>query len=55
MAMLNGTSYGSVEKFTERVFTAIRNLEATYVYWPNLEERARISKRMEKIMDYQEL
>ena len=48
MAMLNGTSYGSVEKFTERVFTAIRSLEATYVYWPNPEERARISKRMEK-------
>ena len=46
MAMLNGTSYGSVEKFTERVFTAIRSLEATYVYWPNPEERARISNRV---------
>jgi hypothetical protein len=28
MAMLNGTSYGSVEKFTERMFTAIRKLHS---------------------------
>jgi hypothetical protein len=33
-AILNGISYGSVKKFTERVFTAIRSLEAKYVYWP---------------------
>ena len=33
-AMINGISYGSVKKFTERVFTAIRSLEAQYVYWP---------------------
>ena len=45
-AMFNGISYGSVEKFTQRVFTAIRSLEAQFVYWPNPEERARISKRI---------
>jgi len=45
-AMFNGISYGSVETFTQRVFTAIRSLEAQYVYWPNPEERARISRRM---------
>jgi len=46
IAMFNGISYGSVDKFTQRVFTAIRSLEAKYVYWPNPEERARISRRM---------
>jgi hypothetical protein len=30
----------------QRVFTAIRSLEAQYVYWPNPEECARISRCM---------
>jgi len=47
-AMLNVISYGSVKKFTERVITAIRSLEAQYVYWPSTEERSRISKRMDR-------
>ena len=45
-AMFNGILYGSVETFTQRVFTAIRSLEAQYVYWPSPDERARISRRM---------
>ena len=44
--MINGISYGSVETFSQRVFTAIRSLEAQYVYWPCPDERARISRRM---------
>ena len=42
-ALLFGRSFGSIEKYTDRVFEAILSLEKQYVYWPDSTERRQIS------------
>jgi len=32
-ALLVGKTFGTIEKYTDRVFTAILSLEREYVYW----------------------
>jgi hypothetical protein len=45
-ALLFGKSIGTIEKYTDRVLTAILAVEKNYVYWPDAVERRKISKRM---------
>ncbi len=40
-ALLFGKSFGTIEKYTDRVFTAILSLERDHVYWPDIAERKR--------------
>ena len=42
-ALLFGKSFGTIEKYTDRVFTAILSMEKDFVYWPNAVERIRIN------------
>lgn len=45
---LAGIGAGTVQLFTNRVFTAILSLEKQVVTWPNAEERIRISGRFDR-------
>ena len=47
LATNGGFSSGSVHKFTDRVYRAIRNLRRQAITWPDAEERKRISARMD--------
>ena len=47
IAANGGFSVGSVHKFTERVYTAIRRLRRRVIAWPDADERKRISQRMD--------
>lgn len=47
LATNGGFSSGSVHKFTDRVYRAIRNLRRQAITWPDAEERQRISGRMD--------
>jgi len=44
-ALLFGKSFGTIEKYTDRVFT-ILSMEKDFVYWPDAVERTRIKRRM---------
>lgn len=44
-AMFNGISHGSVYSYQTRVFAAIKDLEKVYLFWPNIEQRKKISER----------
>jgi hypothetical protein len=48
-AVICGVSYGSVIKYTERVFKAIISLQNQFVFWPNERERLKISERFGNI------
>ena len=43
-AMFSGIGYGSVLKYQERVFIAIKDLQKQYITWPNAEQRKQISE-----------
>ena len=46
IARMSGFSNGSVNKFTDRVFTALMKFRKIYVKWPDAAERVQISTRM---------
>ena len=45
IAFFSGYSYGTVINFTNRVISAICELTAHYVYWPDAAQRERIAQR----------
>ena len=48
LAMNHGIGNGTVNLFTQRVFTAILSYEKEFIKWPTPEERDKISKYMDE-------
>ena len=42
-------SEGRCQKARERVILALTNMREEYIYWPDVNERKRISRRIEEI------